>query len=619
MKSSNKNLIKRHVLEIRLKKKEMAYQIQNQISAIFYARILKVLDVVCSKVVPNDQYIQFNRLEIDLGTVSLLHLEDEFTEKVHTYFYETLFDQVNQLQLESQSESTKKICKSIGTKRDSTLPFHPRTNSRIISQKTSELELLQHFLKTGTFPWWAEKQSGEKLEKTFLKLLKTFPEETKSLIESELANENARQRVIYQFSNTLLFKIVEELVPEKSPKIGHIINDFYEICKRVRFISAPEPEIRLFIWDKVLIVLLTRHQKEISEKEIINFIIKSISGKYNLSYHELIPLLHGSIDRLIKSQFVFHREIPKFIANLNLKQYKKGIKDSVAIDKQKAIHKFAQELIDSPKDMRQPGKELSGADTGRRDVHPRLSGLPGKTDYEQEVSGLIASKSLNETEQLKTDQKRTEIDVQARISDLTGKTGYGQEVSDIIALKSPYEAEQLKTDQKGDDVDVQEIYIENAGLVLLWPYYSTFFKNAELLIDGKFIDETSATRAIHLLQFLVTNKQDSQEHLLPLNKLLCGWDVSKPVCKEFKMSDSEKAECEKILSTVISHWSALKNTSIEGFRTSFLQRNGALVKVERNWLLRVERKTYDMLLDRLPWGLSMVKLSWMKTLLNIEW
>mgnify|MGYP006992414521 FL=1 len=37
------------------------------------------------------------------------------------------------------------------------------------------------------------------------------------------------------------------------------------------------------------------------------------------------------------------------------------------------------------------------------------------------------------------------------------------------------------------------------------------------------------------------------------------------------------------------------------------------------WLLRVERLSHDVVLDRFPWGASFVKLPWMEEALSVEW
>ena len=173
----------------------------------------------------------------------------------------------------------------------------------------------------------------------------------------------------------------------------------------------------------------------------------------------------------------------------------------------------------------------------------------------------------------------------------------------------------------GTDADtaLQEIYVDNAGLVIVWPYLNHFFKALALLEKNDFVDDRSQARAIYLLQYLTTGEEDFPEYVLPLNKLLCGWDIRRPLEREYRLSELEKSEARKLLEAVVNHWSALKQTSVDGLRTSFLQRNAVLVETMRHWLLRVERKPYDMLLERLPWGIAMIRLSWMSKMLTVEW
>jgi len=70
---------------------------------------------------------------------------------------------------------------------------------------------------------------------------------------------------------------------------------------------------------------------------------------------------------------------------------------------------------------------------------------------------------------------------------------------------------------------------------------------------------------------------------------------------------------------VISHWSALKATSVPGLRTSFIERPGLLRQIDGGWRLHVERRPYDLLLERIPWSFSLVRLPWMDRPLFVEW
>ena len=164
-----------------------------------------------------------------------------------------------------------------------------------------------------------------------------------------------------------------------------------------------------------------------------------------------------------------------------------------------------------------------------------------------------------------------------------------------------------------------EIYITNAGLILIWPFLNSFFENLGLVENKSFIDLTLGDRAAFLLQYVVDHHTEIAEHILPLNKLLCGLDLSEPIDTNIKLTEQEQTESENLLSAVIHNWSILKSTSIDGFRTAFLQRNGILRVRNGSWLLQVERETYDILLDRIPWTIRIIKLPWMDDILSVEW
>lgn len=171
------------------------------------------------------------------------------------------------------------------------------------------------------------------------------------------------------------------------------------------------------------------------------------------------------------------------------------------------------------------------------------------------------------------------------------------------------EKQQLKKKQEG-------IYIENAGLVLLAPFIPRFFGILGIVENNSF---NSKDLALALLQWLVTGKELYAEFDLVLPKIICGMEPEDPVIIIAHLPQGFKKEGEILLQSVIEHWSILKNTSIEGLRESFLQREGKLSFQQNEWLLQVEQKPYDMLLEHLPWNISMTRLSWMPYLLRTEW
>jgi hypothetical protein len=102
-------------------------------------------------------------------------------------------------------------------------------------------------------------------------------------------------------------------------------------------------------------------------------------------------------------------------------------------------------------------------------------------------------------------------------------------------------------------------------------------------------------------------------------KVLCAWPVDEPVGKHIELSLAELIEADNMLEALVENWAILKNTSIDGLREGFIHRDGKLFRKNGQLILHVEGDTIDVLLDQLPWNISMIKLPWMKELLRVEW
>jgi hypothetical protein len=165
----------------------------------------------------------------------------------------------------------------------------------------------------------------------------------------------------------------------------------------------------------------------------------------------------------------------------------------------------------------------------------------------------------------------------------------------------------------------EPIYVANAGLVICEPYLPRLFSMLGLTEGAAFRDAACAGKAVRLIQFVATGAQQSPEHQLVLNKLLCGLPISEPVDCETPLEDSDKATVEGMLKGMLAHWKALGGTTPDGLRETFLQRQGRLVRQEEHWHLLVEPGPYDMLLDQLPWGFSMIKYPWMERMIHVQW
>jgi hypothetical protein len=202
----------------------------------------------------------------------------------------------------------------------------------------------------------------------------------------------------------------------------------------------------------------------------------------------------------------------------------------------------------------------------------------------------------------------------------------------LIALmrKTLVNLSDKSAEKKPDPIDLSfsktdAFYIDNAGLVILWPFFSHFFKHMGFIEKNpekdhwQFTDETLRHRAVGLLQYLVNEDESPQEVQLPLNKILCGMETEDVFALDSPINDQEKKECNNLLTAVIRQIPILKNMSHAGFRNSFLLRQGQLSVFDDRWLLRAEQETHDIVLNRFPWGFSTVKLPWMTTIIQVDW
>lgn len=165
------------------------------------------------------------------------------------------------------------------------------------------------------------------------------------------------------------------------------------------------------------------------------------------------------------------------------------------------------------------------------------------------------------------------------------------------------------------------LMVPHVGLILLHPFLPRFLENCG-------IKETTAAelspfalpRAAALLHFLATGSSELYEYDLGFIKILLGLTPETPLgVANGLLEAKDRQEAESLLQSVIAHWAALKNTSNGGLRSSFINRTGLVRENADGWRLQVERKSFDLLLDQLPWSFSLARLPWLAKPIFTEW
>lgn len=164
------------------------------------------------------------------------------------------------------------------------------------------------------------------------------------------------------------------------------------------------------------------------------------------------------------------------------------------------------------------------------------------------------------------------------------------------------------------------LFITNAGVILLHPFLTTLFDRTALLdSERQFNSIESQHRAAIMLHYLHSGDTDYQEWNLAFDKVLVGIPLQEIIPPRIVLSPDEKQHCDDLLTAVVQHWNALKGASVAAVQQTFLMRNGKLIFKDKALTLFVERTATDILLERLPWGFSTVKLPWLTNMIFTTW
>lgn len=165
--------------------------------------------------------------------------------------------------------------------------------------------------------------------------------------------------------------------------------------------------------------------------------------------------------------------------------------------------------------------------------------------------------------------------------------------------------------------------VDDAGMVLLWPFLPHYFASLGMVRDGQFVDAAANHRAVHLMRFLASGEWALTEPPLLLSKVMCGLSPSTLLMPtEEAPTESELVLSDSLLRAVIQRWAVVSNTSIEALRETFLMHNGLLECHAAQGAARgleVQRKGVDVLVDLIPWSISSIQNSWMPQPLSVRW
>jgi hypothetical protein len=571
--------IRKQVLDLVVPSYSEAHSLTEKTQAIYYASIISVLDGVLSRFSDEYEVIHLDRVELDLGSIPYWELETQFVQRIRSRLEEVLANSIRRLRSKEEEQ----------------------VQGRIFRRTDSKIDILMIFLETGCVPWWSSAAEKSDPETLFMGLLKSSPQEVAVMLRG-LESHQAGVRIVKQFSVRLYQRLVEVFLPSEAVETANLLRSWISLLSSCLADVLTLRDVELHVRTHMINYLM-RQQVHVFDHVAFNeSLLEHLAIHTHLSSNAIIARLADQPDlKVMSSESGLHRWIEQFYPRADRRASRKPLHEK---------------LIDDPmigKTIRP--RPQTAAETIDRGIFPAADTANVIRLYppDDNVSTDAFKHPADGTEnqQVPLCQETTDPTVRA-----------GQDSATDSGKQPALTQRRMEPIDLGfsDPLTLQEgIYIENAGLVLIWSFLPDFFTKIKFVKNKSFQSEKYREHAVCLLQYLVTNETEWFESGLFLNKLLCGWPPFEPVNKSIDLSEAMLTESTELLNSVIAHWSALKNTSIDGLRRSFLQREGRLSKQDHGWQLKIDRKGYDVLLDKLPWGIGYIMLPWMDNPIWVEW
>ena len=575
------HIIKKQIIQLQIDSRLDAFHLQHIVSEHFWAEVIPILQKVFDSITNENEIIRLDRLEIDLGLISVKDIEKgEWVTKLGEIL---------------QKELAKQLREN-----------HP---SRLIhreSETKSTFRQWLYYMENGYLPWNVIEINEEWYEKT----LQTFAVDFNSVTELRRllqSNDLFIWRIILQHPESFLISLVEILTAEKQDQLARAVNELWEIFyfleqkikTEVRQLPSAIQNKRNFVthlWKTILQVAAQNEKGTTTvvlaekilfahyhEYPIIKKIKRELGDKIKITLPILIKLQEKCID-------------PKKKDKTNPGAEKKQGKEKRKI-KPNESGEYGPSSANNENNTTKNGTE---ADNKHAGVNP----VPGgrETDPPSSTGEEKISNKTNQSSILHNDKQDDPIT--ARFNDFKNVLTETGNYENVIA---------------SNKIDEDGIFVQYAGTILLHPFLSMFFKRMGWVSEGRFIDGVAHQKALHLLYYMATGNRQPQEYELTIAKILCAYPLQWPVETILDIDETALQEADDLLAAVIAQWEILKNSSVTALRESFLQRNGKLFSKNNKLFLQVEKNAIDVLLDHLTWNISIIKLPWISEILSVEW
>ena len=556
--ADNTHRIMRQILELDFGPTDQFAELQQVAARVLQNQGLTTMATVFDHLAGAEQWIRLERLEIDLGVLRGADWPEQFNQRLAEQLEHRLVEAL--------------------TKQQS-------APSATVSATDKLFEQFLYLCQWGRLPWWGNRVTADWLEQLLTTLTSA---QWHLLVEQLKCDRRMRQRLIYTVDDNFLQTLLQRF--SQLPAAAHV-----------------QQQLRVATWSATT---QTRWRERFWSTVLTHSPVSTVAAGVGLMQQLLAirqQLVTTNLTGRLETDVVppSNRQQPPIVTDLASlpAPWRSWLRP--------LVHTVAPFTPSANKpvltDERAP---TAAADLGEFSLNEALGAEPKDTAAPIQSSPQAdAASATPDSSSPQADQPES-----ALVFPLTNSSFSGLPDPD---RESPA-LEEIVPHTWSVPEAVKEVYVDAAGLVILHPFLQELFNSLELLDGHQFCNGFTQRRAVALLTYLAFGDICAQEYELLLPKLLAQWPWAEPL-PPYDLSEVDRRVCDQLMAAVLEHWSALRSNSAPWLRETFFWRDGKLTPVDGGWQLTIERHAQDVLLNRLPWGLGVIRLPWMTDFLYVSW
>ncbi|WP_298507607.1 contractile injection system tape measure protein [uncultured Kordia sp.] len=271
MHSQGAHIITRCQWDTAFDSKNLAHQLQMDISAWSAYKMKRIINRVFDSICPQGQTLKIRKLAVDLGSITYENMLSELPLRLEEALRNALYD----------------------------LIMYPKNGDKtleIVHEDIAQINVLRDFLVQGMLPWNYQEAYG-----TAIQIMRSQLTNNRlsviQMIQEIGISQNVRKRIAWQFPDAVLRKIIAGLEPNNHQQILSFSDEFVKVQEKETIVQTSTNDLKKNIWLWILNYLFTERGTIFNRIAFVKSTVEQMASHFNISYDAMIELIEEAIER----------------------------------------------------------------------------------------------------------------------------------------------------------------------------------------------------------------------------------------------------------------------------------------------------------------------------------